>query len=91
MDGGMDVCMRVILCQNVSIYLVHLLPWSSAEVLQREVSNDLPIVPTAHVHNQEPVVLISIYLMQREHWCCTVFHLTLLCARNIDLSGLTES
>lgn len=76
----MNVCFRfhVIPRHTVYIYLVHFLSRSSAEVLQREVSNNLTIVPTAHVHDQETVVLESIDLMQCEHGCCPVLHLTLL-------------
>lgn len=70
------MCLHMILSQTVCIYLVHLLSRASAEVLQREVSNDVTIVPTAHVHNQEPVVFKCIDLMQREHGCCTVLHVT---------------
>lgn len=68
----------VILAPAGCIYLVHFHSRVSAEILQREVSNDLTIVPAAHVHNQEPVVFKSIDLVQREHGCCKVPHLTRL-------------
>lgn len=65
------MCVRV-------YYLVHFFPWLSAEVLQREVSDDLAVVPAAHVHHQEPVVFKSIDLVEREHGFRPVFDLTLL-------------
>lgn len=60
------------------IYLVHFLSSVSPEVLQCEVSDDITIVPAAHVHHQHPVVFKGIDLMQCEHGGCPVPHLTLL-------------
>lgn len=60
------------------MYLVHFLSGFSAEVFQCKVCDNLTIVPTAHVHNQEPVVFKSIDLMQCEHGSCTVPHFTFL-------------
>lgn len=59
-------------------YLIHFCSRLSAEVLQREVPDNLTVVPAAHVHNQEPVVFKSIDLMQCEHSVCLVFDFTLL-------------
>lgn len=59
-------------------YLVHILSWFSAQVLQREVPDDLAVVAAAHVHNQEAVVFVGIDLMQGEHGRRAVLHDALL-------------
>lgn len=72
------------------IYLVHVLSRVSAEVLQCEVTNNLTIVPAAHIHNQEPVLFKSIDLMQCEHGCCPVLHFTLLLHQSAKYSQNRE-
>lgn len=62
----------------VYIYLVYILSRVSAQVLQREVSDDLAVVTAAHVHDQESTVFKGIDLMQREHGRCPVLHVALL-------------
>lgn len=61
-------------------YLVYILSWFSTQILQREVSDDLTVVTTAHVHHQESILLKGIDLMQREHGRRAVLHLALLSA-----------
>lgn len=68
----------MILSYNVCFYLVYILSRFSTQVLQREVSNDLTVVTAAHVQNQESILFKGIDLMQREHGCSTVLHVTFL-------------
>lgn len=53
----------MILSYNVCFYLVYILSRFSTQVLQRKVSNDLAIVTTAHVQNQESILFKGIDLM----------------------------
>lgn len=74
---------------RLCIHLIHFLSRASAEVLQCELSDGLPVIPAAHVHDQEAVVLKSVDLMQREHGRRAVPHFALLSDQiAYDQSGL---
>lgn len=67
------------------IYLVYILSWFTAQVLQREISYDLTVVAAAHVHNQESIFFEGIDLMQCEHGRRAVLHVALLSCQSHNL------
>ena len=59
-------------------HLIHFFPALPPNILQGELPHRVAVVPTAHVHHQEPVVLVGVDLMEGEHGPALVPHVACL-------------